>query len=403
VSEGHPEHVGLLAVNRGFSRFAHVTGYVCLLGALVEVAVFQVAAPRALIWPVLPLIVVTLGLLVLLDRWRTTLYSVLFLIVGGISQYFLSVVLLSAFPAIRSNPTLILSLIAVSLVMVGGSGFVPTAAVIWGTVGFAVAQAASFAAAMTIGEPFHLDAITPVVEVGLILVELTDALTRSRRLAARPELDRAVLDEELYAVRYRSEVRAAALMHDTVLGHLTAIASGADGALPERLRREIERDLGMLVSDDWLSEPVAASDDAARSHWRRSALMAAVQEMRDLALIVDVTGDPGAISRLSSDRDAAVGLAVKQCLVNVLRHARVGRAEVVIIGSDSDVSVMVIDAGRGFSEDLVASDRLGLRQSVRRRIESVGGEVRLWSTPGRGTSILIRVPTPERPADGGSL
>ena len=79
------------------------------------------------------------------------------------------------------------------------------------------------------------------------------------------------------------------------------------------------------------------------------------------SMTVDVTGDPGAIGRLSIDRDAAVGLAVKQCLVNVLRHAQVARAEVVIIGSDTDVSIMVIDAGRGFSEDLVASDRLGLR------------------------------------------
>ena len=112
-------------------------------------------------------------------------------------------------------------------------------------------------------------------------------------------------------------------------------------------------------------------------------------------MTVDVTGDLGAIGRLSSERDQAVGLAAKQCLVNVLRHAQVERAEVVIIGSESDVSVMVIDAGRGFSEEQIASDRLGLRQSVRRRIENVGGDVQLWSTPGRGTSILIRVPAEE--------
>jgi signal transduction histidine kinase len=395
VSEGHPQHVGLLAVNRGFSRFAHVTGYVCLSGALCELVGYQFAAPAALIWPALLPVVITLVLLVLLDRWRTTLYSVLFLIAGGISQYVLSVVLLSAFSALRTNPTLILSLVAVALVLVGGSGFVPTAAVIWGTIGFAVAQAASLAAVVTTGSPFHLDTISLVVEVGLVAVELTDALTRSRRLAVGPELDRAVLGDELYTVRYRSEVRAAALMHDTVLGHLTAIAAGADGALPARLKSEIVRDLELLVSDDWLQEPARVSDDAAQPNWRSSALMTAVNEARELSLAVDVTGDPVAIRRLSPDRDAAVGLAVKQCLVNVLRHAQVGRAEVVIIGSDSDVSVMIIDAGRGFSADLIASDRLGLRQSVRRRIESVGGEVRLWSTPGRGTSILIRVPSVE--------
>ena len=392
MSQGHSENVGLLAVNRGFSRFAHVTGYACLSGAICELLGYQDAAPTAVIWPIVFPAALTLVLLVLLDRWRTTLFAVLFLIAGGITQFLLAAAVLSAFPAVRSDPTLVLSLVAASLVLVGGSGFVPSAAIIWGTVGFAVAQAATVGAIIVTGSPLRLDAISIVVEIGLVLVELTDALTRSRRLAARPELDRAVLDEELYTVRYRSELRAAAVMHDTVLGHLTAIAASADGALPTRLKREIERDLEVLVGDDWLDDPAIEEDAPSWSDWRKSALMAAVREAQALSLTVDVTGDPGAIVRLSSGCDAAVGLAVKQCLVNVLRHAQVARAEVVVIGSDSDVSIMVIDAGRGFSEELVASDRLGLRQSVRRRIEDVGGDVQLWSTPGRGTSILIRVP-----------
>ena len=391
--QGQSQHVGLLAVNRAFSRFVHVTGYACLSGGILEIVGYQLAAPTAAIWPVLLLLAVTLVLLVLLDRWRTTFYSVIFLVVGGVSQYWLSVTLLAAFPSVRSAPTLVLSLVAVSLILVCGPGFVPTSTIIWGTIGFAIGQVASLAAAFSTGSPFRVDAISIVVEVGLVLVELTDAVTRSRRLAVRPELDRAVLDDELSALRYRTEVRAAALMHDTVLGHLSAIASGGDGALSPHLKSEIERDLAVLVGEDWLNDPAPPADEHARSDWRRSALLAAVQEARDLSLTVDVTGDPGAIGRLTSERDVAVGLAVKQCLVNVLRHAQIGRAEVVVIGSVTDVSVMVIDAGRGFSEQLIASDRLGLRQSVRRRIESVGGEVRLWSTPGRGTSVLIRVPS----------
>jgi signal transduction histidine kinase len=392
VSQGHPHHVGLLAVNRAFSRFAHVTGYACLVGAICEIAGYQAGALTAMIWPVLLPLIVSLVLLVLLDHWRTTLYSVLFLAVGGVGEYWLSVSLLSAYPSLRSNHTLILSLASVALVLVCGSGFTPTSTIVWGIIGFAIGQTASIAAMFVTRSPFRIDPISIVVVVGLILVELTDAITRGRRLAARPELDRAAIDDELAVLRHRTEARAAALMHDTVLGHLAAIGAGLDGPLSPRLRREIRKDLAVLVGEDWLNEPAPSTDDQARADWRRSALMIAVQEARELSLAVDVTGDPGAIGRLTTERDIAVGLATKQCLVNVLRHAQVHRAEVVIIGSDADVSVMVIDAGRGFSEELVASDRLGLRQSVRRRIESVGGEVRLWSTPGRGTSILIRVP-----------
>jgi signal transduction histidine kinase len=54
--------------------------------------------------------------------------------------------------------------------------------------------------------------------------------------------------------------------------------------------------------------------------------------------------------------------------------------------------VMIIDGGKGFSERETSVDRLGLRQSVRKRIETVGGTVQVWSTPGTGTSILIRLP-----------
>ena len=99
-----------------------------------------------------------------------------------------------------------------------------------------------------------------------------------------------------------------------------------------------------------------------------------------------------AVARLDRESSAALGLAVKQCLVNVLKHSGTTQAEVAVYGSDADVSVMVVDTGKGFTEAETGVDRLGLRNSVRRRIEAVEGTVQVWSTPGRGTSIMIRVP-----------
>jgi signal transduction histidine kinase len=40
----------------------------------------------------------------------------------------------------------------------------------------------------------------------------------------------------------------------------------------------------------------------------------------------------------------------------------------------------------------VPLDRIGLRTSIRARIEQVRGSVRLWSTKGIGTTIVITVP-----------
>ena len=115
-----------------------------------------------------------------------------------------------------------------------------------------------------------------------------------------------------------------------------------------------------------------------------------------MGLEIEATGDLAAVGRLDRESSIALGLAVKQCLVNVLKHSGTTHAEVAVYGSESALSVMVIDNGCGFSEAATGPDRLGLRSSVRKRIELVGGQVNVWSTPGRGTSIMIKIPVAER-------
>lgn len=114
-----------------------------------------------------------------------------------------------------------------------------------------------------------------------------------------------------------------------------------------------------------------------------------------LGLDVDTTGDLTAVGRLDRNTSIALGLAVKQCLVNVIKHSGTEHAEVAVYGSGQLLSVLVVDSGRGFVESTATTSRLGLRMSVRKRMEAVGGRVDVWSTPGRGTSIMIQVPLVE--------
>jgi signal transduction histidine kinase len=393
VSFGHSQRVGLQMLNRALSRFSHVVGYCCIGGAILDVVGYQGAAPEAVIWPIFFPLLLTFAVLAMLDRWRTTAWSIAFLAVGGVSAYLLAVTLLSQVDGLQAN-ALPISLVKVALILVSGSGFRPRTSIIWTIAGYLVGEGASLLAAIQENARYPLDEVALEALLGLLLVLTTIALTRGARSRVRPELARAALDEELSALRYRIELRAASLMHDTVLDHLDALAAGPSSTLQPEMKRRIENDLDVLVGEEWLSDPSPEVDAQVKPDWRRSAMLGAIKEARDLSLQVEVTGDLAAVGRLSAERDVALGLAVKQCLVNVLRHAQVEHAEVVIIGSADDVSVMVIDSGRGFSEDLVGADRLGIRQSVRHRIEAVGGDVQLWSTPGRGTSIMIRVPAP---------
>ncbi|HEY1106004.1 MAG TPA: ATP-binding protein, partial [Agromyces sp.] len=109
-------------------------------------------------------------------------------------------------------------------------------------------------------------------------------------------------------------------------------------------------------------------------------------------LTVRVTGDVGVMHVLGPARAEALDAAVAQCLINVARHAGVGEAELALGLGGGEVTVAVMDSGVGFDESAVPDDRIGLRTSIRARIEQQEGTVRLWSTKGIGTTIVLTVP-----------
>jgi hypothetical protein len=283
-----------------------------------------------------------------------------------------------------------LALLHIALVMVGGPGVSLAAGLGWAGAGLVVAELATAMASVQTGHGMLLEAVTVIAFAVSAAVLVSNTLARRRLRMTPPRLHRAARDEHLAALRYRMELKAAALLHDTILSHLAAVADSA-GSLSPHLRAQIERDLEVLVGEEWLNRP-AEADAQALADWRHSVLFTAVAESRALGLDVEVTGDPACLARLGAESSTALGLAAKQCLVNVLKHSGTVHAELAVYSSSADVSVMIVDTGRGFAADTVAPDRFGLRTSVQRRIEDVNGSVKIFSTLGRGTSVIIRVP-----------
>jgi signal transduction histidine kinase len=373
-------------------RAAHVVAFVCLGVALLYLLALQSWLPNSIIWPSTIAVLIFIFLLWQLDQHRTALFTVAYLLVGGACVYWICITVMSEFDAEFSTDSFVLSLAKVALVMIGGSGFGTLAALGWSTAGIVVAEGTAALAALQTETPYVLDGTTSVAYL-LVVVFLSGLeLSRHRLREAQPSLHRAAREEHLSAVRYRIEARAAAVMHDTVLNHLAAIATTGKGQLGTELRDQIDRDLEQLLGEEWLIDDEGSTETP--SEWLQGKLFKAVEEIRQSGLVIDVSGDLTALNRLGEERSTALALATKQCLVNVLKHSGTDRAELIVYGSEREVSVMIIDAGKGFSEAETGADRLGLRQSVRRRIENVGGTVQVWSTPGRGTSVMIRVPAP---------
>jgi PAS domain S-box-containing protein len=84
---------------------------------------------------------------------------------------------------------------------------------------------------------------------------------------------------------------------------------------------------------------------------------------------------------------------LQEALTNARRHSRAGRVSVTLKTEGGDLVAEVSDDGRGFEPGTTPG--VGL-SSMLERAEVIGGELEIASQPGRGTSVRLRVPLPER-------
>jgi hypothetical protein len=83
---------------------------------------------------------------------------------------------------------------------------------------------------------------------------------------------------------------------------------------------------------------------------------------------------------------------LQEALRNAVRHSAARRFAVSLQGTADALSLTVRDDGRGFDAESAAHDRgLGLT-SMRERLKLVAGELSIESKPGKGTTIMARVP-----------
>ncbi len=89
---------------------------------------------------------------------------------------------------------------------------------------------------------------------------------------------------------------------------------------------------------------------------------------------------------------------VQESLHNVAKHSGARSVQVDLIGTSEELSLIVYDDGVGFDvRQLKSAPGLGLI-SMRERVNLIGGEFVINSTPGDGTSIRVRVPIAEQEA-----
>ncbi len=399
MSLGLPAHLAPHVTARSVVRSGQAVAFTYLAAAFAALGTVQMTTPEFTVWPAFLALVPVVAVLHRMWTSRSLLWAIGHIVIGAIAAYGYALTLSSQRGTGTIANVFLVDLPVVALALGGGAGTRAGQIVLWGAAGLVAGEVATGLAKVVATGRWGMDP-SPFVWYGvLVLATLVLSTTRATTRLASPVLLRAERGERADALRHAREVRAAALLHDTVLGRLDIIAHLPDGPLPRELRREVARDLQRLDRREWL-DPEPAGDGLGVVPYEGVDLASAVRDARKRGLRVSVSGDLPTLELLDRERSHVLGLAVAQCLVNVIRHAGTDRAEVVVYASGAEITTMVVDSGRGFALEATGADRLGLRQSVRGRVESAGGAVAVWSTPGRGTAVMITLPAREPTRDG---
>ncbi len=155
----------------------------------------------------------------------------------------------------------------------------------------------------------------------------------------------------------------------TEMGTLLDETANLVRKLCTELRPGVLDDLGLTAALQW----------QAREYQNRTGI-----ECKVVIDAGELTVDP--------ERSVALFRIFQEILTNVARHAQATRVTTELKAIGPDIVLAVMDNGRGITESEKAGAKsLGLL-GMRERALMLGGEVDIQGTPGKGTTVRVRMP-----------
>lgn len=212
-------------------------------------------------------------------------------------------------------------------------------------------------------------------------------------------IERARLAEQgARLARAEERTRIAREIHDTLVQSLTAIALNLEGAVraagehPDRAKTRVTRALevaraGLEEARRSVLNLRAAPGAGTPLPEALAALGRAVTAETGVRVHVRTTGGRAAPQPLEPE----LFRIAQEALTNVRRHAHATEVAISLSTTPRAVRLTIKDDGHGFRTRAVPAGRLGL-VGMRERAELLGGRFRVFSSPGRGTSVTVSVP-----------
>lgn len=271
-----------------------------------------------------------------------------------------------------------------------------------------------------------IEDITTRVQAALALRQAHDVLEeriqeRTRALATvnatlraeigermQAEQSRQMLLRQLVTAQEEERRRIARELHDQMGQDLTALMLGlktlrntAAVDSPAQARLEQVHALAGKIGREVRSLAVHLRPPALDELGLAATLANEVEQWSARTLIaVDFQTIGLADQRLPAALETTLYRVVQEALTNVLKHAQATRVSLIIERRTDAVHMIVEDDGAGFDADAVrytahAEHRLGL-VGMAERVAQVGGTLTIEATPGRGTTVFVRIPCTEQ-------
>jgi signal transduction histidine kinase len=232
--------------------------------------------------------------------------------------------------------------------------------------------------------------------VGAELARVQEAARRDAALARERAAGEGV--RRTIEAQEAERARLARELHDEAGQALTALALHLR-ALEEDVPTEALRERVAGLRRQVGSATTALRELATRlrpSALRERGLAIAIEEHAErvragsgIAVEVDLRG-----LELDLPDEVQIGLfrVVQEALTNVVRHSGASTASVVATAQGRRIRLVVDDDGRGFDTS-APTDHLGLA-GIRERVELLGGRLRVESSAGAGTAVLVDLELP---------
>lgn len=128
---------------------------------------------------------------------------------------------------------------------------------------------------------------------------------------------------------------------------------------------------------------------------QRSGIETAVREFlskipeNEIAVSFSSTGME---NRLEPAMESALYRIIQEAVQNILKHSGATKAGIQLVKHDSEVVLIVEDNGKGFNAAETRENGVGLK-NILSRVEYFNGNVNFDSQPGKGTTLVVEIPT----------